>query len=166
MAAGGQHGWSRPPAAPAHGVLLQMAIRTAAEVAQTSGHRVRASPRSAEGVAHAQQSSCPTSRRLLVHLPMSVHIPPSSLHLHLSSLHLHPSSLHLHPSSLRIHPSLTHIHSSSRHLHPSFLLHLHLSSLCLQSSPAHTHPAPCCIPSSVPCCTPSPPRCTSLAPHT
>lgn len=85
-----------------------------------------ASPRNAEGVARTQQSSCPSSCQLLVHLPISVHVP--------SVLSAPPSILIAPPSILPAPPSLLNLlNSSSRHLHPS--------SLCTQSS-AHPCPAP------------------------
>lgn len=136
MAAGGQHGWPWPPAAPARGVLLQMAIRTAAEVAQTSGPGFCASPRSAEGVACAQQSSCPSGCQLLVHLPISVHV-PSVLSAPPSILPAPPSLLNTHPFIFKAPPSILTVHAVLSTPPSHSLLHTQPSSLHVPG-PTHT----------------------------
>lgn len=76
-----------------------------------------ASPRSAEGVAHAQQSSCPSSCQLLVHLPISVHVPsvlgapPSILIAPPSILPAPPSLLNAHPFIFKAPPSILAVHA-------------------------------------------------------
>ena len=148
-----------PPAAPEHGVLLQMAIRTAAEVVQTSGPCVHKSLHGPERGTHtaeqpphtllaarppphfsAHPSHLPTARlssSLPIH-PFSIHIHPLLTHIHLSSsLHIHPSLPYTDaPTSLRVHPS------PSLHIRPSAVVRIHPSWLHipLLHLAAHTWP--------------------------
>jgi len=146
-----------PPAAPEHGVLLQMAIRTAAEVVQTSGPCVHKSLHGPERGTHTAEQ--PPHTLLAARPPPHFSAHPS----HLPTARL-SSSLPIHPFSIHIHPLLMHIHLSTAH--PSLFASHGCPHLTARPSlPLAAHPSLCCGPHpSLLAAHPSaPPGCTHLA---